>query len=151
MAKILTVINERKASLRNYRKNLEDEYVQKKRDEFLENYEKNLEVQPEAPEIDLNLLREKYRDLRNGVDNIDYIYRIMNNKKEHILEKQKLNEKYDYRNKIILKEGEEVPEGQDPENYIKEFSSMLEKQLNSGDYKLSSAEVMRAHFKNWRH
>lgn len=28
---------------------------------------------------------------------------------------------------------------------------MIEEQLNSGDYKLSNSEVLRAHVKNWRH
>lgn len=62
-----------------------------------------------------------------------------------------LNKKYDYKNKKVLKAGQEVPEGEDPEGFIRGFDSMIEEQLNSGDYKLSNSEVLRAHVKNWRH
>lgn len=31
------------------------------------------------------------------------------------------------------------------------FKSMIDEQLNSGDYKISSSEILRAHVKNWRH
>lgn len=75
MARLLTIINERKVALKNYRKYLEDQYVEKKRQEFLANVEDQKEYEPQVPDIDIELLRAKYRDLKHGIDNVEYIHR----------------------------------------------------------------------------
>lgn len=53
MARLLTIVNERKASLRNYRKFLEDSYIEKKREEFFATAETEKQFEPQVPDIDI--------------------------------------------------------------------------------------------------
>lgn len=73
MARLLTVVNERKKIRENYRKHLEDNYVREQRQIYeaeLREQEKNQIIQPEVTH---QLLRAKYRDLKQGIDNTNYI------------------------------------------------------------------------------
>jgi len=151
IARLLTVINERKKVCDDYRKSLEEEYVRKQREEYerlMEEERKQKELEPEVPEITFNLLRAKYHDLKRGIDNIDYIKKaleIEKNKKEH---KAYLDEKYDYKNKRVVKEPTDQDKS-DP-NVILGFKSGILEQLDSGNYKLSQQEILRSHVKNWK-
>lgn len=92
-------------------------------------------------------MREKYRDLRKGVDNTNYIQRAVdkiNEKNEH---KSYLAEKYDYKNKKIVPQDSEAP---NDGTTIRQFSSIFQEQLKSGNHKISEEEVLRAHVKNWK-
>lgn len=66
MARLLTVVNERKKIQNNYREYLENEYVAQQRTAYLKLLEeKKKEVV--VPEITDQLLRDKYHDLKKGV------------------------------------------------------------------------------------
>jgi len=151
MARLLTVVNERKKICNEYRKSLEEEYIAKQREEYersVEEERKRKELEPEVPEITFNLLRAKYNDLKRGIDNTDYIKKaleISNNKKQ---EKEYLDAKYDYKNKRVVKEPTEEDKA-DP-NVILGFKSGILEQLNTGRYKISQQEVLRSHVRNWK-
>ena len=72
MSRILCVIHEREHIKKEYRKQLETEYVEQKRKEL----EKVLAGQADFPEITQEMLRDKYEALRKGKDNIEYLERI---------------------------------------------------------------------------
>ena len=152
MARLLTVINERKKVCDDYRRSLEEEYIKKKREEYekiLEEQRKQKELEPEVPEITFNLLRAKYHDLKRGIDNTDYIQQavdIAKNKRDH---KKYLDEKYDYKNKRVVK-GEVTDAEKADNNVILGFKSGILEQLNSGNYKLSQDEILRSHVRNWK-
>ena len=74
MRRILGVINEREVLRRQYREQLENEYVQKKKDELESNLAK--QEDDELPEITWEMLRAKYHNLRKGVDNVKYLEKI---------------------------------------------------------------------------
>jgi uncharacterized protein (UPF0305 family) len=57
------------------------------------------------------LLRAKWRDLRRGIDNVQYIEDVLETEKKKKELRDKLKEKYDYKNKIILEEGQPVTVG----------------------------------------
>lgn len=152
MARLLTVINERKKVCENYRKQLEEEYIEKQR----KVYEKKLEEEaiakskePFVPEITTHLIQAKYRDLKRGVDNIDYIKETVEIQKKKQALKEKLNEKYDYKNKKIAATDEKIPENKE-NSFIKQFTSGFKEQLASGENKISQEEVLRSHIKNWK-
>lgn len=76
MARLLTIVSERKKVCGEYRKFLEDNYVAEQRTKF----EEALNQQKEAnkyeayvPELTQKVLRAKFRDLKRGVDNTQYI------------------------------------------------------------------------------
>lgn len=70
MRRIIFVINEREQIKKQYRKELEDEYIQQKRAEL----ESAVSMAPESlPEITHEMLRAKYYELRKGIDNISYL------------------------------------------------------------------------------
>ena len=94
-------------------------------------------------------MRAKYHDLKRGIDNVDYIKQaleISKNKKEL---KEYLDEKYDYRNKRVVR-GEPTEEERADPNVVIGFKSGILEQLNSGNYKLSQQEILRSHVKNWK-
>lgn len=72
MSRILCVIHEREHIKKEYRKQLETEYVDQKRKEL----EKVLAGKADFPEITQEMLRDKYEALRKGKDNIEYLERI---------------------------------------------------------------------------
>lgn len=150
MARLLTVINERKKICEDYREMLEQEYVAAQR----EVYKKKLEEEQAipsvvVPEITTNLLRAKQRDLKLGIDNTDYIREAVEIAAKRASLKMELREKYNYKDKVILSPGEEakdVPE----EKIVRKFQSGIQEQLKSGQMKISQEEVLRSHIKNWR-
>ena len=166
MARLLTTINERKKVREEYRKFLEDDYVAQKRVEYeqaLEAENKKNESNPYVPEISFNLLRAKYHDLKRGVDNLDYLKKAIVIEQQKQAEKKYLDDKYDYKNKTIVKPGQnlqqispdetssaapEIPEANG--QVISGFHSGILEQLNTGRFKISQQEVLRMHIKNWK-
>lgn len=152
MARLLTVINERKKICEDYRKQLEDEYVEKQRKEYevklaLENKKK--ESEPLVPEITQKLVEAKFRDLRRGVDNTDYIEEAVQNIKRKTEAKKRLDEKYNYKVKKIAKIDEKVDE-KEKDSVVQQFKSGVEWQLDTKNFKISQEEVLRSHVKNWK-
>lgn len=72
MSRILCVIHEREHIKKDYRKQLEMEYVERKRKEL----EQAVAGKDDFPEITQEMLREKYEALRKGKDNTEYLERI---------------------------------------------------------------------------
>lgn len=73
MSRILHVIHEREHIRRQYRQQLEDEYVQAKKEELAA----ALATQPQPlPEITREMLKAKYQALRSGRDNVEYLEKI---------------------------------------------------------------------------
>lgn len=72
MSRILCVIHERERIRKDYRKQLELEYVEKKRKEL----EQAVAGTTDFPEITQEMLRAKYEALRKGKDNTEYLERI---------------------------------------------------------------------------
>ena len=152
MARLLTVINERKKICEEYRKSLEDEYVNKQRktyDEKLAELQKKKDAEPEVPEITRKLIHAKYRDLKRGVDNVEYIKEALLIEKNKNELKQTLKEKYDYKKKKIAKIDEKIDENQ-KDQVIQQFKSGIHQQINEQNYKISQEEVLRSHIKNWK-
>ena len=113
MARLLTVINERKKVCEEYRRKLEEEYIEKQRkvyEEKLALEAKKKEHEPYVPEITRQLVQAKFRDLKRGVDNTDYIKEAVQIKRSKSEEMKKLQEKYDYKKKKIVKLDEKVDE-----------------------------------------
>ncbi|EAR89581.2 39-S ribosomal protein L47 (macronuclear) [Tetrahymena thermophila SB210] len=150
MARLLTVVNERKQIRENYRKHLEEEYVAKQREQYekllQEEQEKN-KYQAYVPELTQKVLRAKYRDLKRGIDNTDYIKQAAEIEQSRAQLKQELEEKYDYKNKKLVDANQEV---EDENSVIRSFSSGFLKQLEEGRVKISQEEVLRSHVKNWK-
>lgn len=73
MSRILHVIGEREQIKKQYRAQLEQEYVEKKRAELEAAVAK--EPQP-LPEITREMLKAKYEALRKGKDNVEYLEKI---------------------------------------------------------------------------
>ena len=116
MARVLTVINERKKIRDEYRKFLEEEYVNQKRIEYeqaLAIESQKTQPEPYVPQLTLNLLRAKYTDLKRGIDNLDYIKKAITIEQNKEAERKYLDSKYDYKNKKIVKPGQESQEGQE--------------------------------------
>ena len=152
MARLLTVINERKKICEDYRKQLEDEYIEKQRkvyEEKLAEDGKKKENEPYVPQITRQLIQAKYRDLKRGIDNTNYIKEAIQIEKAKSDLKQSLFEKYDYKNKKIAKIDEKIDESQKG-SVIKEFKSGIKEQIGSENYKISQEEVLRSHIKNWK-
>lgn len=148
MARLKTVLKERKLVRDAYRQHLEDEYVQAQRQEFekqTKEAEEKEAKEPYVPKITFDLLRAKYADLKRGVDNLDYIKKAaeFDIKKKEL--KAYLNAKYDYKSK--KEAGSEVTQGERKEEG---FKSGIIEQLNSGNLKITQEEVLRSHIKNWR-
>lgn len=92
----------------------------------------------------------KYSDLKKGRDNLNYITEMIEyekNKKQH---RQHLKSKYDYAAKAVVAADQPLPEGKSEDDVLRSFKSFVDKQLETGDYKVSSEEVLRAHIKNWK-
>ena len=152
MARLLTVINERKKICEDYRKQLEDEYVEKQRKEYevklaLENKKK--EEEPLVPEITQKLVEAKFRDLRRGVDNTEYIAEAVQKIKQKTEAKKILDQKYNYKVKKIAKIDEKVDE-KEKDSVVQQFKSGVEWQLDTQNFKISQEEVLRSHVKNWK-
>ena len=152
MARLLTVINERKKICEDYRKHLEDEYVEKQRKEYevklaLENKKK--EEEPLVPEITQKLVEAKFRDLRRGVDNTEYIAEAVQKIKQKTEAKKILDQKYNYKVKKIAKIDEKVDE-KEKDSVVQQFKSGVEWQLDTQNFKISQEEVLRSHVKNWK-
>lgn len=73
MSRITTVMAERQKVRDDYRRQLEEEYIDKKRKE-LDQHRQSV-GEPDLPDITWRLMKEKMRDLRKGLDNTDYIDR----------------------------------------------------------------------------
>jgi len=152
MARILTVISERKKVCEQYRKTLEEEYIKAQREAYekrLEEERKQQELEPHLPQITFNLLRAKYHDLKRGIDNTDYIKKAVEIEKNKAELKKYLDEKYDYKNKKVIRNPEDVP-AESNNDVIIGFKSGILEQLNSGRYKISQEEVLRSHIRNWK-
>lgn len=74
------------------------------------------------PEITHELLREKYRDLQQGIDNTQYIQRAIDRTKRWEDLKAELQQKYDYKNKKIVPADAKV---EDESKVIRKFSSFF--------------------------
>ena len=152
MARLLTVMSERKKFCEEYRKKLEDEYIAQKHKVFIEKLtedQKLKEKEVKTPEITHNLIRAKYRDLKRGMDNTEYIkeaLKLDDEKQEH---KKYLADTYDYKNKKIVKKDEKT-DGLDENKIIRQFESGFMEQIKSGRLKISQEEVLRSHVKNWK-
>ncbi len=152
MARLLTVINERKKICEDYRKQLEDEYIEKQRkvyEEKLVAEGKKKESEPYVPQITRQLIQAKYRDLKRGIDNTNYIKEAIQIEKTKADLKKSLFDKYDYKNKKIAKIDEKIDESQKG-SVIKEFKSGIKEQISAENYKISQEEVLRSHIKNWK-
>lgn len=73
MSRILHVIGEREKIRKDYRAQLEQDYIDKKRAELAAAVEKG---PSETPRITQEMLRAKYEALRKGKDNIEYLEQI---------------------------------------------------------------------------
>jgi len=150
MARIKTVLHERKRVRDEYRHHLEEQYVQTQRQEYekqVKEVEAKNEKEPYVPKLTFDLLRAKYSDLKRGVDNLDYIKRTVefDTKKKEL--KAYLDEKYNYKTKKELA----TQEAQGGEKKSEQgFQSGIIEQLNSGNYKITQEEVLRSHIKNWK-
>jgi len=156
MARLLTVVNERQKILNEYRKSLEEEYIVKKQAEYVQAMEEqNKGLGPDVPKISFDLLRAKYHDLKRGIDNLDYIKEAVEITQKRKDLKTYLDEKYDYKNKKVVKPGQDASNvatlnATDSSAVIQGFQSGIIDQLNSGRFKISQEEVLRSHIKNWR-
>lgn len=73
MSRILHVIGEREQIKKQYRAQLEQEYVEKKRAEL----EVAVAKEPQQlPEITREMLKAKYEALRKGKDNVEYLEKL---------------------------------------------------------------------------
>ena len=54
------------------------------------------------PELTNNLLRAKYRDLKKGVDNLQYIEKAIQLEREKRENREAARSKYDYTNKAVV-------------------------------------------------
>lgn len=152
MSRLATVISERKKICEDYRKQLEDEYIMKQRkkyDEALAVEAKEKENEPKVPEISRQLIQAKYKDLKRGVDNVDYIKEAVQRENNKIELKKQLDEKYDYKKKKIVKLDEKIEPNQ-KDSVIKQFKSGFDEQITNENYKISQEEVLRSHVKNWK-
>ena len=108
------------------------------------------------PLITHDLLRSKYSELKKGRDNLDYITQMIEYEKSKLEHRQHLKTKYDYAAKSLLAADAEVPpahqlpEGKTEQDVVRQFKSFVDRQLETGDYKVSSQEVLQAHIKNWK-
>ena len=154
MMRIKVVMNERKKVTDDYRKYLEDKYIEKKQAELKDQFEEEKRRSELAPEFSYTLLRAKYFALMNGIDNLDYIKKYMDKKKSKENLKEYLRKKYDYKNKKVIDPEkateEELAEAKaKPDQYIIGFKNHIEEQMKMGKTKLSQEEILRAHIKNW--
>ena len=69
-------------------------------------YDEQVIEQENKPEINYELLYSKFQDLKKGIDNKDYLKDYIKKQKEKREFKEYLRNKYDYRNKKILKTNE---------------------------------------------
>ncbi|CAD8153146.1 unnamed protein product [Paramecium octaurelia] len=148
MARLKTVVQEREKVRQKYRKQLEDEYVKQKTEQYLAQQQEISKSEIEVPEITPNLLRAKVRDLKLGKDDVSYIeeaLRIKHKKEDY---KQYLREKYDYKNKPIVRLGESLPEGKTEDQVIRQFKSSVQEQIETAK-PIPQDEILRSHVKNW--
>jgi len=158
MARVLTVINERKKIRDDYRKHLEEEYLKTKKEDYdklNEEEQKRQELEPKVPKISFNLLRAKYHDLKRGVDNVDYVKEAVQIENDRASLKTYLDEKYDYKGKQIIKPGQQALPADgvgkvESSAVVQGFQSGIIEQLNTGRFKISQEEVLRSHVRNWK-
>eukprot|EP01015_Nassula_variabilis_P022380 TRINITY_DN4104_c0_g2_i15.p2 TRINITY_DN4104_c0_g2~~TRINITY_DN4104_c0_g2_i15.p2 ORF type:complete len:203 (-),score=69.94 TRINITY_DN4104_c0_g2_i15:30-638(-) len=131
MARLLTIVGERSRIREEYRKTLEDQYVEQKRREYesqLELDKQKKEQEPYIPKISMNLLRAKWKALRSGVDNLQYLKDAIHKDLEKQALLKDLNDRYDYQNKkVVSKDTEVSPE--EEAKVIREFDSGILEQL----------------------
>lgn len=122
MARLLTVVNERKKLRNEYRKHLEDSYIQMKKDE-------------EAAAREQQYAEQREQGLRTplGPDEVHELLRKKSERKEKKFEKIKSNMLDKYENKVVAPLLDET----DIE-YLAQ-SSM----------KLSQKDILKKHVKNW--
>ena len=121
------------------------------------------------PEVDLRLLHQKFRDMRDGINNIDYIESAIKFREDKRTLIQHLRTKFDYKQNILLVPNElrstfprdynKVRKAREAEghnidptennNIIYMFNSQIEQQLKGNRLKISQEEVLRSHIKNW--
>jgi hypothetical protein len=76
MTRITAVMAERQKVRDEYRRSLEEDYIERKRQEMQHHLNKTGE--DGVPEVTWRLMKEKMRELRKGIDNTDYIERQSN-------------------------------------------------------------------------
>ncbi|CAD8057059.1 unnamed protein product [Paramecium primaurelia] len=148
MARLKTVVKEREIIRQKYRRQLEDEYVKQKTEQYLAQQQEINKSEIEVPEITTNLLRAKVRDLKLGKDDVSYIEEALNIKHKKENYKQYLREKYDYKNKPIVRLGESLPEGKTEDQVIRQFKSTVQEQIEASK-PIPQDEILRSHVKNW--
>ncbi|CAD8059920.1 unnamed protein product [Paramecium primaurelia] len=148
MARLKTVVKEREIIRQKYRRQLEDEYVKQKTEQYLAQQQEISKQEIEVPEITTNLLRAKVRDLRLGKDDVSYIEEALNIKHKKENYKQYLKEKYDYKNKPIVRLGDSLPEGKTEDQVIRQFKSTVQEQIQAAK-PIPQDEILRSHVKNW--
>ncbi|CAK75933.1 unnamed protein product (macronuclear) [Paramecium tetraurelia] len=148
MARLKTVVQERDRIRQKYRKQLEDEYVKQKTEQYLAQQQEISKSEIEVPEITPNLLRAKVRDLKLGKDDVSYIEQALRIKHKKEDYKQYLREKYDYKNKPIVRLGESLPEGKTEDQVIRQFKSSVQEQIETAK-PIPQDEILRSHVKNW--
>lgn len=112
MARLKAVVGERMAALKKYRKQLEDEYIARKQEEYRKVKEEREKTEIFVPKITFNLLRAKARHLRRGKDNTEYIEEavaILRGKREL---SKRLKKQYDYKTKRVIGEKRKLREGE---------------------------------------
>ena len=90
MSRILHVIAEREKIRKDYRAQLEQEYIDKKRAELAVAVSKG---PAETPKITQEMLRAKYEALRKGKDNIEYLEHIFKRNEESTKREERANER----------------------------------------------------------
>lgn len=123
MARLLTIVNERKKVCTEYRSHLEQEYLAEQRAVFEQTLAEQTENQKYSayiPELTQKVLRAKYRDLKRGIDNTDYIKQAAEIEQSRASLNKELSEKYDYKTKkVIPADGE----AEDESSVIRSFTS----------------------------
>ena len=153
MARLQTVVAERKGVRGQFRRHLEHDYAQQLRAKLAaENEAHKLEARI-SPPITFTLLRAKYAELIKGKDDQEYLQQHVAREVSREKHKQYLREKYDYRRKRVVNAETADPErlgklGKD--DYILTFKNSIEEQLKSNQSRVSQEEILRAHVRNWR-
>lgn len=163
MARLLTVMSERKKIREAYKRQLENEYVERKRQEELERIQSSSflpgspESRVEVPVLSQTLLRNKYRALKQGVDTLDYIKDMLEHQKQKEAEKLRVRETYNYKKKQVIGAEDtviiyliQIDPTETEDDVIRSFKSLIDKQLSTGQYKLTSGEILASHVRNWR-
>ncbi len=154
MTRLENVLDERKKIKEKYQRYLENQYTKKKKEEYSEVYKKQLEEEENNPKITYELLKDKYRELQRGVDDVNYLERYIKKKKAKKEYLDYLRKKYDYRNKRVINpervDKEQLESLRKNDENIVMFKNQIQEQLKENKTKISQEEVLRSHVKNWK-